>query len=209
MKLELIKDLGMQPAGSGNYCLSKALYKCHCGDQFEAWTANVKSGRTNSCGCLTDKYLIGRKIHTIEYSFWANIKKRHLNHKSDFYAESGRRIITVCDRWLRSFDYFLADMGFCPEGQTLERVDLNGNYTPENCKWSNNSKHCLNKIIPKNNKSGTPGVSFHSASGSYQAYITNGGKTIQLGYFAKKEDAIKARHAAEILYFGKLKIKSI
>ncbi len=207
MNLKLIKDLGMQTAGSGSYAVQKGLYKCYCGYKFEAWMANVKSGRTISCGCITKSALNDKNIKTAEYSFWANIKSRYLNRKSDFYEEDGERVIDICERWLNSFENFFEDMGVCTDGHTLERIDSKGNYTPENCKWIDNSKHVLNKTIQKNNKSGTTGVSFHSPSGSYQAYITNSGKKIQLGYFSKKEDAIKARHSAEILYCGKLKAK--
>jgi len=77
------------------------------------------------------------------------------------YPNYGGRGIIVCDRWLESFENFFADMGKKPEGYTLERKDVNGNYEPSNCKWATIHEQAANK---RNNVYGYwHGVRYHMA----------------------------------------------
>lgn len=69
------------------------------------------------------------------YQVWGNMKQRCLNPNSTRYADYGGRGITVCERWL-SFENFLADMGVAPDGLTLDRVDNEKGYSPDNCVWN-------------------------------------------------------------------------
>lgn len=79
------------------------------------------------------------------YISWIEMRKRCYNPRVIRYPLYGAKGITVCDRWLNSFENFLADMGVKPTGFSLDRVDNNGNYCPENCRWADNKTQSNNK----------------------------------------------------------------
>ena len=81
-----------------------------------------------------------------ERSIWANMKQRCLNSNNTSYQYYGARGITVCARWLRSFDSFLADVGPRPGPEyQLDRIDNNGNYEPANCRWVTPKENSANR----------------------------------------------------------------
>lgn len=122
--------------------------KCSCGNFTEVLPGSLGKGRTKSCGCL--KIQIWR-IHnengkTAEYKTWDSMKQRCNNPNSTGYLNYGGRGIRVCARWLESYDNFLDDMGRKPHHtMSIDRIDVNGNYEPSNCRWASKSLQAKNK----------------------------------------------------------------
>lgn len=120
------------------------------------------------------------------------------------YEKYGGRGIQVLDGWER-FEKFFLDMGEAPADMSIERIDVNGNYCKENCKWETDSNQSYNRRMNSNNTTGKTGVDFVERGGVYRARITYLLEEIQLGVFAKFEDAVRAREVAELKYFGYIK----
>jgi predicted DNA binding protein len=128
------------------------------------------------------------------------------NHKS--FEHSGGRGIQICDRWLDPANgvlNFFEDMGERPEGTTLDRIDVNGDYFLENCRWTTYSEQNFNQTLKSHNTSGKTGVSWNKEKEKWEVYISKNKKLIKLGYFNSLEEAIKVRQEAELQYYGYIK----
>lgn len=137
-----------------------------------------------------------RMTKSPEYKSWQSMKSRCLNPKATGYEYWGGRGIKICDRWLNSFENFLADMGKRPEGATLNRIDNDGNYEPQNCKWSFISEQQLNKRIQKNNRSGYKHIHYIDSEQRKKKWVVSisyNGKQHNIGRYTTLDEAIIAR----------------
>ena len=127
---------------------------CECGNEGLVRSSQLTRGRSKSCGCLWIDAM--EKTHlrhgnarvnnrTREYRIWKGMKTRCFNPKSTGFKYWGGRGITVCERWKDSFANFLADMGPCPAGLTIERKNNDGNYEPGNCVWADYDAQVRNR----------------------------------------------------------------
>lgn len=130
---------------------------CHlCGTPFTSRLYDVLSRKTQSCGCYrrSQTKVVGKSnkkhghiINNIEsktHKSWHSMWTRCTNQKSVGWKYYGNRGIKVCKRW-DEFTNFLLDMGIRPENRTLDRIDVNGNYEPSNCRWATLRQQQKNK----------------------------------------------------------------
>ncbi len=167
--------------------------QCDCGNEVTIRADGLKTGHTNSCGCYNKEVLRNAKWNETHgkskskiHEIWRNMKNRCYNPNTDEYQNYGGRGITVCSEWIgeHGAENFIkwalksgydenADFGQC----TIDRIDVDGNYCPENCKWSTMKEQGNNK---RNNR-----------------YITYNGETKTLTqwceYYGLPYHTIKAR----------------
>ncbi len=132
--------------------------RCDCGNETRSWSTTLRDGTAQSCGCLNREKIVRsatrhgnspRRKATPEYNSWAAMMSRCRNSRSLEFRYYGGRGITVCERW-NDFRNFLSDMGKRPEKTTLDRIKVNLNYDPSNCRWATKetqSNNCRSNIL--------------------------------------------------------------
>ena len=171
------------------------LFQCqYCGKEFETTVKSVKCGDTKSCGCNSRE---AQTTHGMSqnkfYKTWYSMIYRCNNPKDKSYKNYGGRGITVCEEWL-DLKVFI---DWCEEtyieGMTLDRINVDKNYQPENCRWVNMSVQNSNKGIKETNTSGYTGVTWHKNRNRWCSAIRSQGVLINVGTFKDKMDAVVAR----------------
>ena len=189
----LIEDLGyLYPNENSKQKSRYGIYECgFCGTKFRANTDNVKNGNTKSCGCYQKRRTSEtHKTHGLGYTrlyiIWTNIKDRVFNTKNKQYNDYGGRGITICEEWkndVKSFYDWAITNGYL-DGLSLDRIDNDENYCPENCRWTTRVIQSRNQRIRRDNTSGYRGVSFHRRDKNFTARISvNNKNRIYLGSF--------------------------
>jgi hypothetical protein len=131
------------------------LVRCDCGNERAVCGANLRPGNTVSCGCYRSRMAsvthgdASKGARSAEYTCWTQMKQRCSNPNKDKFHYYGGRGISVCQRWINSYESFLADMGRKPSAaHSIDRVDVNGDYEPSNCRWATSSEQIRNRRKP-------------------------------------------------------------
>lgn len=148
-----------------------SLCRCHCGTVKEVRRAHMNSGASTSCGCVTRRTIGARmKSHGMSktrlYRIWANMRNRCLNPNVPCYSRYGGRGIEVCSEWKR-FEPFRAwaeANGYASDLE-LDRIDNDGNYSPENCRWVSHIEQSLNRRATVRLSDGGAGVTVAEENG--------------------------------------------
>lgn len=190
--------------------------RCECGNVLEVRYDAMASGNTKSCGCYKREQTIAsniknKTIHGLEhhplYATWNGMNRRCYNKNTKHFEHYGGRGIYVCDEWRDDPTEFIrwaeSEAGWFEGcGLTIDRINVHGDYEPENCRFVNQSIQGLNRRLMSSNTSGYVGV--RQLGKKWHARIGHKGKEINLGTYDKLEDAVEARQIAEIDILGYL-----
>jgi len=149
-KVEIGKKYGMLTVVEDLHKSNKLKYKlykckCDCSNTCVKSTADLLYLKNPNCGCVGCSHFKHRMKNTPEYRIWKSMKQRCLNKNNPRYSDYGGRGIKICQRWIDDFMNFYNDMGPRPDkNYSIDRIDNDGDYCPENCRWETNQVQCQN-----------------------------------------------------------------
>ena len=197
MTPKLIKDLGMRyPTEKSKYKSRYGLYECqYCGKEWETLTNHINSKSTKGCGCQAGRAFKHGLRSNKFYPIWNAMLQRCVNPLHKRFKDYGGRGITLCEEWLDVANFVAWAESTHPniEGMSLDRIDNDKGYSPENCRWADETTQCLNQRMRKSNTSGYVGVAQRKDNGKWTASITKNYKIIALGCYKTLEEAVQAR----------------
>lgn len=187
---------------AGRDKLKKVLWRCRCecGNETVVVSGSLVTGNTTSCGCAL-KEAITKHGGTGKgsYNTWRAMIRRCTVETDKDYPRYGGRGVSVCPEWL-VYENFVADMGEPNGDETLDRVDVYGNYTKENCRWAGVKTQNRNVRVRANSKTGYVGVSI--VGKKFMAKVTVGKKAYYSKLFPTVEEAAAARKDLERLHWS-------
>lgn len=190
---------------------SKYLVRCECGVEKVVDKTALTSGATMSCGCLNRELSAQRKSNlrhgmsgTPIHNAWCSMRRRCYGENDSSYDNYGSRGITVCDRWMESFENFYEDTGDVPfEGASIERKDVNGNYCPENCVWADKTTQCFNRRKFEGKSSQYVGVFYEKDRNKpWRVSLKRYGKVVFSGSYFTELEAAEAYDEAALEHYG-------
>lgn len=198
----LVRDLGQQfMTLSSKEKKRMGMFICpECNREFKTHYYNAIKGKTKSC-MECKKSIISKKRTTHGYGRHPLIKIHWrtinccTNKESEFYHRYGGRGIKVCEEWKDPLNFinWCLENGY-KEGLTIDRINNDGNYEPNNCRWVSLFVNASNKNTYKNNKSGYSGIHFFKPTKKWSATVRYENKVNCLGHYYSKKEALEARN---------------
>ena len=174
--------------------------RCKCGKESKVYLSKLLHGEQTGCkSCHSSLLKHGLKGNNIKlYECWQHMKRRCLSSYAHQYNDYGGRGIKICDEWVDNFSAFYewALANGYREDLTIDRIDVNGNYEPSNCRWVNMTIQNINRRIQKSNTTGYEGIDYHPElkKNKWKARICMYNKRVYLGLLDTLKEALEARN---------------
>ena len=180
---------------------------CDCGKEKLVHAAHLKNGTSQSCGCLNiERSSTHGLSQTRAYAAWFHMRHRCSgSSEKDFEYYQGKGV-TYSDKW-ETIEGFFDDMGECPPGYELERLDGSLGYSAENCVWADEFTQAQNRKTFKNNTSGKTGVTWSEQRGKWRVILFHNKIKYDGGFYSDFGAAVKAREKLEIEHLGQIKVR--